>query len=109
MFERSNRGSSSIRRGVVLALAAVLLLAESIAGAHFHQKDFRDNLTQSLRGNDGICSLCLFYSHAPASTGAAPISTTPFVAEEWITQPAFVRLFAPAVSLLFSRAPPASL
>ncbi|MGA2411104.1 MAG: hypothetical protein ABSG46_12035 [Candidatus Binataceae bacterium] len=109
MFERTDRDTSLIRRGAILALAALLLFAQAIAGAHFHQKDFRDNLTRDIQGNDALCSLCLFYSHAPASPVAAPITATPFAAEERITPAARTRLHTTAASLLFARAPPTSL
>ena len=106
MVEWKKGNSHSLRCGATWALALVLALAQSFAAAHYHQKDFRDNFTQSVQGNDALCSLCLFHFHAPANPGA-PASDTPRAVVVWrITLPSFVRLHAPAVTFLFSRAPP---
>jgi hypothetical protein len=109
MFERSEREFSLLRRGATLALAVLLLIAQASATAHFHQKDFRDNLTQSVQGSDALCSLCLFHFHASASPGTPPIKVAPLVAVGLAVHLERVRLHAPAIALLFSRAPPLAL
>jgi hypothetical protein len=106
MFERTNGDSNPFRRGATLALALLLLIAQSVAAAHYHQKDFRDRYTQSVQSDDGLCSLCLFHLNARGNLGAAPSTAAPAVAVWRLTRRARVRLHAAAVALLFSRAPP---
>jgi hypothetical protein len=109
MFERSEREFSLLRRGATLALALLLLIAQASATAHFHQRDFRDNLTQSVQGGDALCSLCLFHFHASANPGTPPVKVAALVAVGRAVHLERVRLHAPAIALLFSRAPPLAL
>ena len=109
MFERSEREFSLMRRGATLALALLLLIAQASATAHFHQQDFRDNLTRSVQGGDALCSLCLFHFHASANQGTPPLKVAPLVAIGRSVHLERVRLHAPAIALLFSRAPPLAL
>jgi hypothetical protein len=106
MFERMNRDSSRLRCGANLAIALLLLIAQSAAAAHYHQKDFRHNYAQSLQGDDGLCSLCLFHYHAPANPGTPHSSGAPTVAVWRLTARVLVRLHAAPAVLFFSRAPP---
>jgi len=106
MFERTNRNSRRFRRSAALALALLLLIAQSVAAAHNHQKDFGDHYTQSVQGDDALCSLCLFHFHAPGNLGAPPSSAARAVAVWRLTLQACVRLHTATVGLLFSRAPP---
>jgi hypothetical protein len=91
-----------------LALAALLLIAQTSATAHYHQKDFRDNLTHTVQGGDALCSLCLFHFHAPASAGALPKVGGPALAISRLTPQAIARLQALAIAQVFSRGPPFS-
>jgi|SRR5271156_336377 len=109
MLERNNRNSHLMRRGATLALALFLLFAQSLAGSHFHQKDFRDNLTQNVQGGDAICSLCLFHFHAPVNAGAAPASAVPCLAAGRMSCADRAPLHAIAASQLWARGPPAYL
>jgi hypothetical protein len=106
MFERTNRDSSRLRCGANLAIALLLLIAQSAAAAHYHQKDFRHNYEQSVQGDDGLCSLCLFHCHAPANPGTPLSSAAPTVAIGRLTARVLVRLYAAPAVFLFSRAPP---
>jgi hypothetical protein len=106
MFERTNGDSIPFRRGAVLALGLLLLIAQSVAAAHNHQKDFGEHYTQSVQGNDALCSLCLFHFDAPGNLGAPPSSAAPAVAVWRLTLQPRVRLHVATVGLLFSRAPP---
>ena len=109
MSQPSNHGFSLLRSGAVLALTLILLIAQSLATAHYHQKEFRTNLAQSVQGNDALCALCLFRSHAPASPGVPHASAAPVAAIWRLTPQARMRLHGPPAALIFSRAPPASL
>jgi hypothetical protein len=106
MFERTNSDSNPLRRGFCLALALLLLVAQSAAAAHYHQKNFRDNFTHSVKGDDALCSLCLFRFHAPANPGTPPSNAAPAVFIWRLTPWTFAPLRAAAFILLFSRAPP---
>lgn len=109
MFERSDREFGLLRCGAVLALTLTVLIAQSLATAHYHQKHFRTNLAQSVQDNDALCALCLFRSHPSASPGAPQASAAPAVAIWRLTPQARMRLHGPAAAVVFSRAPPATL
>ena len=89
-----------------MTLALMLLAAQSFSIAHYHQKDFRDNLTQTAQGGDALCSLCLFHFHAPANGGAPPATGGPTLAAERLTPQAQARLHALTIARVFSRGPP---
>lgn len=109
MFERSEHNPGLMRRSVIVALALMLLAAQSFGAAHYHQKDFRDNLTHAAQGGDGLCSLCLFHFHAPANAGAPPDVGGPSLAVSPLTPQAIAQLHALAIARVFSRGPPFSL
>jgi hypothetical protein len=98
-----------MRRGVILALALLMLAAQSFGTAHYHQKDFRDNLTHAAQGGDALCSLCLFHFHAPTNMGAPPDLGGLALVISRLTPQAIARLHALAIAQVFSRGPPFSL
>jgi hypothetical protein len=108
VFEQSERDVGVIRRGAILALGLFLLIAQASATAHFHQKDFRDNLTRTVQGGDALCSLCLFHFHAPANAGSPPIEGGYVPAVSRLTPQAVARLHALAIARVLSRGPPVS-
>jgi hypothetical protein len=109
MSERSQHNLGLMQRGVILTLALMLLAAQSFSIAHYHQKDFRDNLTRAAQGGDALCSLCLFHFHAPANAVATPGVGGPAVAVSRLTPQAIARLHALAIARVLSRGPPSSL
>jgi hypothetical protein len=109
MIERSERNFSLLRRGATLALLLLLLAAQSFGIAHYHQRDFRDNLTQAVQGSDALCALCLFHFHAPVNAGAPPDVGGLPLAVSRLTPHAIARLHALAISRAFSRGPPSLL
>jgi hypothetical protein len=108
-MQRSERDFGLIGRGVIMALAILLLAAQSFGTAHYHQKDFRDNLTQTVQGGDALCSLCLFHFHTPANAGAPPTIGAPALVVSRLTPQAMARLHALAIARVFSRGPPSSI
>jgi hypothetical protein len=106
----SRRDSSSLRngRGVALAVAVLLLAAQSLATAHIHFKDFRAGAEQT-RVAETFCPLCLFHFHSPRNPGAAPLVVRPAVAQRPVVIDADAELIAAPSLLLFSRAPPIAL
>jgi hypothetical protein len=109
MSERSEHNPSLMRRGVIITLALMLLAAQSFSTAHYHQKDFRDNLTHAAQGSDALCSLCLFHFHAPANAVAPPSVGGQALAVSRLTPQAKARLHALAIARVLSRGPPFSL
>jgi hypothetical protein len=109
MFKRVNYDSVRGRRCIALAIAVLLVLAQSLSAAHVHQKDLRDSFTPSVvQVTDAFCALCLFYFHSPTDPGVPTAAPAPAVVERYVTPPARVRLFVTLFLRLFSRAPPAS-
>jgi len=108
-IERSHHDIGLIGRGIIIALGLLLLAAQSFSTAHYHQQDFRDNLTRTVQGGDALCSLCLFHFHAPANTGAPPVIVRPTLVVSPLTPQAMARLHALAIARVLSRGPPSSL
>jgi hypothetical protein len=106
MIEGKKRDCNRLLRGATVALALLLVIAQSFATAHYHQKDFRDTFAQCVPGNDALCSLCFFHFHAPASPVALVSDRAPAVPVWRLTQQAILRPHTRPVALLFSRAPP---
>jgi hypothetical protein len=92
-----------------LALALLMLVAQSFSAAHYHQKDFRENLTQTVQGGEALCSLCLFHFKTPANVAVPPAIGGSALAVARLTPQALARLHALAIALVFSRGPPFSL
>ena len=105
----SARDLGIIGRGVITTLALLLLIAQSFGAAHYHQKDFRDNITHAAQGGDALCSLCLFHFHAPANATTPPAFGRPALAIASLTPQAQALLHALAIAQVFSRGPPSSL
>lgn len=95
-------------RGVALAVAVLLLAAQSIATAHIHFKDFRAGLEQT-QVAETFCPLCLFHFHSPKNPGPAPILVRPALVLLQAAADTSTRLIALLNSATFSRAPPAPL
>ena len=95
-------------RGVALAVAVLLLAAQSIATAHIHFKDLRAGAERT-RVAETFCPLCLFHFHSPKNPGTSPILVRPAAVQRQSAAQTGARLFIVSVSLLFSRAPPAPL
>lgn len=92
-----------------MALVLLLLAAQSFGIAHYHQRDFRDNLAQGVQGNEVLCALCLFHFHAPANAGAPPDVGGLALVVSRLTPHEISSLHALDVSRIFSRGPPSLL
>lgn len=71
---RAERPSSTRQRRLTTALATVLVIAQSLAVAHFHPKQSNaiHNSTGATLVEDGLCTLCLFHQYSPGASSAAP-------------------------------------
>lgn len=107
-MDRSERDFGLAGRCVITTLALLLLVAQSFGTAHYHQKDFRDNITHAVQGGDALCSLCLFHFHAPANAVAPPAIGKPVLVVASLTPQAQALLHALAIAQVFSRGPPPS-
>ena len=106
----SNKGHFGLmHRAAVVALATLLMAAQSFATAHYHQKDFRDNVSHAVQVGDALCSLCLFHFHAPANAGAPPDVSGSLLSLSQLTPEAKALLHALAIARVFTRGPPSSI
>lgn len=93
---------------MALAVAVLLLAAQSLATAHIHFKDLRAGLEQT-RVPETSCPLCLFHFHSPKNPGATPMLVRPAIVLRQVALDTGTRLFVVSISLAFSRAPPTAL
>jgi hypothetical protein len=110
MLAGVKRGSPRYRRAAVIAIAALLLLVQSFATAHYHQDDPRWGITHNTRAadTDALCAVCAFYLHF--STNPVPVGAPPGAAivEYRIAVDVADSLPTSLVSRPSSRAPPVS-
>lgn len=107
MSRERNRSPLRSGRGVALAIAISLLVAQSLATAHYHVKDFRAGFERTQIA-ESFCPLCLFHFHAPRNPAAPPMVAGPAVVQQRPAVDRDGRLFIVFLPLRFSRAPPAS-
>lgn len=73
-FER--RGP--LERRAANVLAAILLVAQCLAVAHFHPRQSTSLYSSDARNVDsGLCALCLFHQYSPTLSAAAPFPFSP--------------------------------
>lgn len=107
MSNRVQPGVAMRRRAIAGVAALVLIAAQLLASAHFHQSSRALELAAG--SADLVCAVCVVRAHAPAiSVGTGAVFT-----------PALVRIasiptiragsLAPRILRLCGRAPPASL
>jgi hypothetical protein len=73
-------GGDGVPRSVSRTLAAILLIAQLLAVAHYHLLQSTSRSSASLTANfdDGLCALCLFHNYSPSAStaGLFPIAPT---------------------------------
>jgi hypothetical protein len=110
MLAGIKRGSPRYRCAALIAIAALLLLVQSFAAAHYHQDDPRWGITHNTRAaeTDALCAVCAFYLHF--STNPVPVAAPPGAAivEYRIAIDVADSLPTSLVSRPSSRAPPVS-
>jgi hypothetical protein len=111
MQTASEQGGHRWKRGVAALVAAILLLSQSLAAAHFHPLPTAQKYAANavVSADDGPCAVCLFCLHSPTVSAVTPSVTapTPFAQRDQIVTES--RLHSSYDSHLFGRAPPASL
>jgi hypothetical protein len=107
--ESNNHDYGLMRRAAIVGLALLLMAAQSFAVAHYHQQDFRDNVSHAVQGGDALCSLCWFHFHAPANAATPPEVGRELFFVSRLTPGANAVVHALAIARVFSRGPPSSL
>ncbi len=104
------QGGQRWKRGVAAVAAAILLLAQSLAAAHFHplpdQQKYSAEAVASV--DNGLCAVCLLRIHSPTVAAVTPSVTAPVPFERIDFVATESRLCSSYDSHLFGRAPPAS-
>lgn len=100
---------SAWRRGLTLAVGALLLLAQSLAAAHYHPVPSTQHPSiASAAAPDTLCALCLHHNHAPSVSAApSPLAAPSDIGRRDSNDFCFA-LMSSLDSHLFGRAPPAS-
>jgi hypothetical protein len=75
--------SLSSQRTLARALAAILLVAQLLAAAHYHsrQSSSRYSAPVAISLDDGLCTLCLFHHYSSAASAAVALPFKPAVIE----------------------------
>jgi hypothetical protein len=113
MISKRRESSTSVRWGaksIALFGAALILTAQILALAHFHQRNAtrQFNAQNQVVADDGLCALCILAFHAPVNPAAAPAIARPY-SEIRLVEMAVARLQAYAsYSSCQTRAPPAA-
>jgi hypothetical protein len=111
MISKRRESSTSVRWGaksIALFGAALILTAQILALAHFHQRNAtrQFNAQNQVVADDGLCALCILAFHAPVNPAATPTIARPH-AEVRLVDLANARLNVfTASSSCQTRAPP---
>ncbi|HLH76973.1 MAG TPA: hypothetical protein VKV28_09240 [Candidatus Binataceae bacterium] len=97
------------RRVGILAMAVLLLAAQSLSAAHFHQQTFQEYFGPSAQVSDVFCALCLFHFHSPTQLSQSCGPTLPVEGARQRMAGARVPLVLITWAKVFSRAPPVAL
>ncbi len=68
-------------RNLAGTLAAILLVAQCLAAAHYHPRQNGSRYSASVAASfdDGLCALCLLHHYSPTSSAAAHFLIPPTV------------------------------
>lgn len=97
------------RRVGILAVAVLLLAAQSLAGAHFHQQPYQESFGPGVQVSDVFCALCLFHFHSPTQLGQSSGPLLPIEGQRQSLAGVRVSFVLIPWAKVFSRAPPAAL
>ncbi len=103
-----------IRRGaksIALVAATVVLAAQFLALAHFHQRNpsRQFNAQTQVVADDGLCALCLLAFHAPLNPAATPSIAHPFDETRLVDSTVTALYVLLPLSSYRTRAPPAAI
>jgi len=109
MHAKITRTRSGWRRGLALAAGVILMLAQSLAAAHYHPFGIAEHPTiAAASAPDTLCSLCLHQQHAPSVTTARLPLAGPLDVRHRDSNDLCSALESTFDSHLFGRAPPES-
>ncbi len=103
------RHTQKMRKLATIAVIA-LLVAQTIAAAHFHPVSSRQQVSASNATGlgDSSCAICATHLHSPATFVGGPTLDTPTVLEGWVVVAVSGGPLSVYPSQYFGRAPPAS-
>jgi hypothetical protein len=91
-----------------MTVAALLLFAQTLAAAHYHNAPDTERLSRAAQVVDNVCGICLFHFHAPTNPGPPPSIPQPAISERRPASTLVAPIIRLAASDRSSRAPPAS-
>ncbi len=94
------------RRAIAGAVALVLIAAQLLASAHFHQNPLTVEFAAS--SGDAICAICVVRTHAPAASIGSGAVFVPLLTHSAPIPAVPAGSLAPRVLCLLGRAPPLS-
>lgn len=98
-------------KSIALFGAVLILAAQFLALAHFHQSNptRQLNARRQIVADDGLCALCIIAFHAPLNPAATPAIERPY-AEIRLVDAAIARIHVSGpFSSCHTRAPPAAM
>lgn len=107
MSSRIQPGARIRRRAIAGVAALVLIAAQLLASAHFHQS--RRTLELAAGSADLVCAVCVVRAHAPAISVGTGVAFTPALVRTASVPAIRAGSLAPRILRLSGRAPPASL
>jgi hypothetical protein len=113
MVSRRRGIGRSIRSGakaIALFGAVLILAAQFVAVAHFHQRNTtrQFNAQTQVVADDGLCALCDLVFHAPFNPAAKPTIARPFTGIRNVAAAVASLHVSASFSSCQTRAPPAS-
>jgi hypothetical protein len=107
----SSRRNSNLMRTVATMAAMLLLLVQTLAGAHFHRSSAQHELSSSDTASvaDSSCPICAAHLNASATAPAVPAPDAPSIADKIVPHLAHPAPLSSFRQKCFGRAPPASI
>jgi hypothetical protein len=96
------------RRVTAMSVAMLLLFAQTLAAAHYHNTPDTERLSRAVQPVDNVCAICLFHFHAPTNPGPPPSIPEPALSEQRPASTLAAPITRITASDRSSRAPPAS-
>lgn len=100
-------GAGTYRRRIASVVALVLIAAQLLASAHFHQS--RRTIQRAAGSADLVCAVCVVRAHAPAASISTGAVFVPALVRTAAIPTIRAGSLAPRILRLCGRAPPVPL